>query len=133
SSRRRQTRSKRDWSSDVCSSDLGVRTSNSGAGGRGDPEPDRLVLCSNQRQTVSRWQIEMVARPANEMSTIGDDLAVRGQYRIELMHDTARIQPTVGCLSGAGITIEGETGIACVLSHPVPRSVWCSVAHQEFK
>src|SRR5437868_8104708 len=41
SSRRRHTRSKRDWSSDVCSSDL-VRGSSGGAGGGNDDERDHV-------------------------------------------------------------------------------------------
>src|SRR5207249_8945188 len=39
SSRRRHTRSKRDWSSDVCSSDLGVEVA-------GDPRSDGLPVMS---------------------------------------------------------------------------------------
>src|SRR5438874_12300301 len=42
SSRRRHTRSLRDWSSDVCSSDLGERGqrgADGGAGGEREPEP----------------------------------------------------------------------------------------------
>src|SRR5699024_11301996 len=45
SSRRRHTRSKRDWSSDVCSSDLRY--------GRANPRPEKYVTCPRVSSTAS--------------------------------------------------------------------------------
>src|SRR5699024_11819735 len=52
SSRRRHTRSKRDWSSDVCSSDLDVEAINAISGERCNPHPhnftDRILRPGDQ-------------------------------------------------------------------------------------
>src|SRR5207249_8057165 len=62
SSRRRHTRSKRDWSSDVCSSDLGAR-------GAGHPPPGllaRVMLASLARKHQRPKRHCTLARPSHE-------------------------------------------------------------------
>src|SRR5438067_9796866 len=63
SSRRRHTRSKRDWSSDVCSSDLTNRHNRARKFG-----PSRFLLesaaCEGSLRRVSRYSREFLGRPA---------------------------------------------------------------------
>src|SRR5207249_7274558 len=68
SSRRRHTRSKRDWSSDVCSSDLdqiGVRVADDAVGERGGPV----------RQGVARAQRQLAIQHAADRGVLVDDVA----------------------------------------------------------
>src|SRR5712675_2253790 len=64
SSRRRHTRCSRDWSSDVCSSDLGARSHADpapGAGRRGTPEGVGVVRDRRERAR-GRWAVRFVLR-----------------------------------------------------------------------
>src|SRR6266704_4197284 len=86
SSRRRHTRSKRDWSSDVCSSDLGVRMGTSefyrvveGL----DEVRDSLVVDAGRGGGEGRLLLFVVLRPG---ATLDDELAerIRRAIRAEL-------------------------------------------------
>src|SRR5699024_11643751 len=83
SSRRRHTRSKRDWSSDVCSSDLfwtkAPSTRNRSA--------ELMLCCSRQRMHVKKSEsvkeaVELAVR-ASWLTPMATPLGVEGQMRSE--------------------------------------------------
>src|SRR5438067_5885650 len=84
SSRRRHTRSKRDWSSDVCSSDLS--TCISFGGFRADAAVSKEVL-----QAVSETAIQAAVEAAEQMQQRRQDLRKAIELELEQAHYEARL------------------------------------------
>src|SRR5207249_7786227 len=76
SSRRRHTRSKRDWSSDVCSSDLAERV-----GGYHVADQADVPLMFSNLITDAIWQRRSRRYPADQVVNAFDTPAVRSEER----------------------------------------------------
>src|SRR2546422_2111427 len=76
SSRRRHTRCSRDWSSDVCSSDLAVNQINAKRGIRGRKLELRVVDDSGNEDTAVRVAEQLYADPAI-VAVVGDRKSTR--------------------------------------------------------
>src|SRR5207249_8592383 len=82
SSRRRHTRSKRDWSSDVCSSDLTQTTGTSPSRGRYRESVMESTCITSKRRVRSRWTMRLLkvgeSRARSEERRVGKECRARG-------------------------------------------------------
>src|SRR3989449_4457916 len=73
SSRRRHTRCSRDWSSDVCSSDLGALPSRRSPASRDGPEQPLADQAHHGRQENAGKEARQGQRPAQQWRLVGED------------------------------------------------------------
>src|SRR5690349_25124562 len=81
SSRRRHTRSLRDWSSDVCSSDLPTLQPVADTVLRSEPEPGIALLTLNRPERLNAMSNELVSDLHEMLAEIGEDRTVRENGR----------------------------------------------------
>src|SRR3712207_1261879 len=107
SSRRRHTRYWRDWSSDVCSSDLGVR------GGEGPP----VLLLHGYPQTHAMWHL-VAPRLAESFTVVATDLRGYGDSsKPEGGEDHAGYSKRAMALDQIGVMRELEFDSFAVVGH----------------
>src|SRR6266704_4852979 len=102
SSRRRHTRSKRDWSSDVCSSDLGEFDATAPRWSR---DGRRIAYISNQDGNTSLWVIEVPGGKRTRVEAQDkQSLGPVGRLRLTVVdRRTSRVVP-------ARVSIQGPDG-----------------------
>src|SRR6266498_5791655 len=88
SSRRRHTRCGRDWSSDVCSSDLYGAGSGRYAATTNGPGRRAVEVCSNQAPELTDWPIERISegvQPTDAQRPALDELKAASVKAIEML------------------------------------------------
>src|SRR5699024_3933989 len=111
SSRRRHTRSKRDWSSDVCSSDLTLTaqtTADALTAAGTDTKPEDVLVCSTGLIGVGGQGFrDSILSHLPQLVAATDTTVEAGQDAAEAIMTTDTVAKTASCESPAGFTIGG--------------------------